>query len=382
MSDIVEGIGGAIEGALFGRAVEKEGGTKGETSPPEPAECPNCGTMTAAAFCPDCGQKQKVHRTLAALFHDLIHGVLHLDGKFWNTIPLLIFRPGKLTRRYIDGERAKFVSPMAMFLFSVFAMFAVFQMLGISAPSDLQAPSREDLTARFDASATQLEELIAQYEESLESGDLSEEERARVEGQLAFARSELEDLMVVENLTFGESSRQTTGAGSTEDGETVVELSEDGTARMTIDEAGLELLELDLVKKWQENPSLMLYKLQANAYKFSWLLVPLSIPFVWFLFLWKRRFKAYDHAIFVTYSLSFISLLFITSSLIFMIPEFGPPVAAILMIIVTPIHLYKQLRHTYELSRWSALWRLFVLSACIWIVLVLFLQVLLLLGAF
>jgi hypothetical protein len=38
--------------------------------------------------------------------------------------------PGQLTRRYIEGERARFVSPVALFLFSVFLMFAVFSSIG------------------------------------------------------------------------------------------------------------------------------------------------------------------------------------------------------------------------------------------------------------
>ena len=59
----------------------------------------------------------------------------------------------------------------------------------------------------------------------------------------------------------------------------------------------------------------MLYKLQANGYKFSWLLIPISVPFVWLLFAWKRHFRAYDHAIFVTYSIAFMSLFFIALSL-------------------------------------------------------------------
>ena len=50
---------------------------------------------------------------------------LHFEGKIWRTLPLLVWRPGELTRRYIDGERAKFVSPIALFLFFVFLMFAV-----------------------------------------------------------------------------------------------------------------------------------------------------------------------------------------------------------------------------------------------------------------
>jgi hypothetical protein len=51
--------------------------------------------------------------------------VFHFEGKIFRTLPMLVFRPGALTRRYIAGERARFVSPLALFLFTVFAMFAV-----------------------------------------------------------------------------------------------------------------------------------------------------------------------------------------------------------------------------------------------------------------
>ena len=48
---------------------------------------------------------------------------------------------------------------------------------------------------------------------------------------------------------------------------------------MNVNLTGIEDLDAGILKKWQENPGLMLYKLQANGYKFSWLLIPLSIPF-------------------------------------------------------------------------------------------------------
>src|SRR3546814_2027857 len=65
------------------------------------------------------------------------------------------------------------------------------------------------------------------------------------------------------------------------------------------------------IKKANENPGLALYKLQMSAYKFSWALIPISVPFVALLFLWRRRYKLYDHAIFVIYSLDFMTLLVI-----------------------------------------------------------------------
>jgi hypothetical protein len=53
-----------------------------------------------------------------------------------------------------------------------------------------------------------------------------------------------------------------------------------------------------------------------------------------------------------------------------------------LFFIAAPLHLYKQLRYAYGLSRFSALWRFFVLLGCVQIVLVLFLLALGVLGGF
>jgi len=76
-----------------------------------------------------------------------------------------------------------------------------------------------------------------------------------------------------------------------------------------------------------------------------------------------------------------MSLLFIVMSLISVIPG-GSEWAAMLFFIAAPLHLYKQLRYAYGLSRFSALWRFFVLLGCVQIVLVLFLLALGVLGGF
>ena len=374
MNDIAEGIGGAIEGALTGRAVEpKTGKRESDIGLAEPEECANCGATVSTTYCPQCGQKRHVHRSLAAIGHDLLHGVLHLDGKFWSTLPLLIFKPGQLTRRYIDGERARFVSPMAMFLFSVFAMFAVFQMVGLTVPSDLGGVSPAQFERAIEGQAENVDAELAEIAEKLEASDLTTEERSGLEARQTELLDQQAGLATVGALASGE------GEGSATDGNlTILTEEEDG---INVNLTGIEALDQGILKKWNDNPGLMLYKLQANGYKFSWLLIPLSIPFVWLVFAWKRRFKAYDHAIFVTYSLSFMSMLFITASLFLLVPSWGW-IAALLLTLVPPVHLYKQLRGAYDLSRFSAFWRLMVLSTFIWVVLVLFLQALLLLGAF
>ena len=139
MSDVVEGVGTGVEGGLFARAVSPRTGGEAPTAKGHFAEgaCLNCGTQLVGSHCHQCGQQAHLHRTLSAFAHDIAHGAIHFDGKTWRTLPMLVFKPGELTRRYIDGERTRFVSPMALFLFTIFLMFAVFQIAGISAPTDL-----------------------------------------------------------------------------------------------------------------------------------------------------------------------------------------------------------------------------------------------------
>ncbi|MFN3990769.1 MAG: DUF3667 domain-containing protein [Erythrobacter sp.] len=350
MSGIGDSMGAVIEGGLIARAVEPSRGEASEHTH-APTECLNCGAMVTGAYCGACGQKVHIHRSLAAIGHDIMHGVLHLDGKLWNTLPLLTFKPGNLTRRFIEGERAKFVSPMAMFLFSVFAMFAVFQMVGLTVPTDFGKGFIEGGSANESVSSNIAEQIT----------DLQKErdELPRGDARLAEIDAELAALTRIKN--------KTTAA------------ARDDSADFTL--TGIGWLDDGVIAKWKKNPGLMLYKLQANGYKFSWLLIPLSIPFVWLMFAWRRQFKAYDHAVFVTYSLAFMSLLFIAMSLISLIPG-GAGWAALLLTIGAPLHLYKQLRHAYGLTRFSALWRFGVLIVFSQIVLILFLQALLVLGAF
>ena len=131
----LESLGDAVTVGIIGRAVEPGAGEIGPDGLTHETKCLNCGADLSGPFCHQCGQHAHVHRTLSSFFHDFLHGVLHFEGKIWRTLPMLAWRPGELTRRYIDGQRARFVSPIALFLFCVFLTFAVMGLTGA-----LQAP--------------------------------------------------------------------------------------------------------------------------------------------------------------------------------------------------------------------------------------------------
>jgi hypothetical protein len=124
IADVTQGalMAGAVEPA-YGRGNSEGAADMGGT-------CLNCSTVLIGRHCYQCGQPANVHKTLGAFFHDLLHGVFHFEGKVWRTLPLLAWRPGRLTREYIDGRRVSYVSPVALFLFAVFLSFAIFNLSG------------------------------------------------------------------------------------------------------------------------------------------------------------------------------------------------------------------------------------------------------------
>jgi len=109
-----------------------------------------------------------------------------------------------------------------------------------------------------------------------------------------------------------------------------------------------------------ENPELTLYKLKSYAYKYSWALIPISLPFIWLLFIFRRDVGLYDHAIFSIYSLSFMSLGVVALTLSSRL-GLSTAVVALLAIFVPPIHMYRQLKGAYRLGWFGAFWRTFAL---------------------
>jgi hypothetical protein len=132
-------------------------------------------------------------------------------------------------------------------------------------------------------------------------------------------------------------------------------------------------------RELKDNPALAAYKLKIASYKYSWALIPLSVPFMWILFFWRRDIHLYDHAIFITYSITFMMMFLIVLTLA---AAFGVSGAiwGTALGIIPPLHLYKQLRYAYGLSRFGALLRLFLLTVAISIVLVFFFALLLMIG--
>lgn len=88
--------------------------------------CRNCGETVDQRYCTNCGQlAASFHRPIVSLVGETISDTFTLDGRLARTLPILLFRPGRLTKNYTDGKRARYVPPFRLFLLASLVFYLV-----------------------------------------------------------------------------------------------------------------------------------------------------------------------------------------------------------------------------------------------------------------
>jgi hypothetical protein len=379
---------GAVAGAIEGR------------EPTEPGEgvCLNCGAKLEGRFCAQCGQAAHPHRKLSHVLDEFMHGLLHFDTKTWRTLPMVVFRPGTLTRNYVYGKRARYLSPLTLFLFSIFLMFFVFSFF--DPPGQASIRSTNDpaaVAAQLEDAREELAQARAELDRARASPSRNQPEGLEAglaEGAVRIAESQVDRLERQLAEQQAAAARQTEGGaqitppapsptGAAEDDD-----DDQQTWRDVMREAaesddfvivdGMPALN-ERVRRSFQNPDLALFRIQEAASKFSVILAPLSLPFIALLFLWKRGVTLYDHMAYALYALSFASLLFVTITLTAQSP-WTSWLGGWLVLVGLPVHIYFHLKGAYALGWFSALWRALFMLIFASIIAVVFLMLIVVVG--
>lgn len=87
--------------------------------------CLNCQASLNGPFCASCGQRAvPPNPTVHELIGDAWGDLTGYDGRIAHTVRAL-FHPGRLTRGYIAGQRARYVSPVRLYLTASVVYFVV-----------------------------------------------------------------------------------------------------------------------------------------------------------------------------------------------------------------------------------------------------------------
>jgi hypothetical protein len=96
------------------------------TSPVTAPRCLNCGSDLPGPFCGQCGQRAiPAYPTLGELIGDTWQELSGYDGRVFRTFRHLVRRPGAMTVEVLEGHRARYVSPIRVYLVASVIYFLI-----------------------------------------------------------------------------------------------------------------------------------------------------------------------------------------------------------------------------------------------------------------
>lgn len=114
--------------------------------------CKNCDAAATGNYCHQCGQATHLHVPSAREFlHEFIAHYVAIEGKLWRSLKLLLFKPGFLSREYIEGRRVRYIEPLRLYLSFSIIFFALFKTVGLQ---DINIMSRDGAPAAVSAPAS------------------------------------------------------------------------------------------------------------------------------------------------------------------------------------------------------------------------------------
>lgn len=308
------------------------------------APCRNCGGIVEERFCTVCGQLgADFHRPIWDLVTSSIGDMFALDGRLWRSLPMLMLRPGRMTRDYIDGRRARFVPPFRLFLLtSVIFFLTVFTVLENQpwmkemklAPG--WQPEGEFVVFGDTSFKLGGSERLGALKAELDGEDLDAARRGEIEAEIA---------ALLEN---GNSAAMMMRPDGTIDREALRISVAESNPDLTGQDLANAQLAADRLANLFENQERFGTRLKEWAPRFTLLFLPIFSLLLALSYAWHRKRYIYDHLItglhFQTFVYVLATVLMIAS---WLYPPFTPFAAGGSFLIVF-VYLLRMLRVAYD----------------------------------
>lgn len=159
----------ALEGAL---AADAAGTTLAAgAAPGHRSTCQNCAAALQGPYCHRCGQfDEKSKRPWWILLEHAPDSPNRFDSRILRSYLWLLFRPGRMTAAFLAGQRARFVPPVRLYIFTSLIFFLALSASGLV----LVQPISTRITHGDDTDNTITFELLARPSDQpvLQPGDI------------------------------------------------------------------------------------------------------------------------------------------------------------------------------------------------------------------
>ncbi|HMC00611.1 MAG TPA: DUF3667 domain-containing protein, partial [Flavobacteriaceae bacterium] len=152
--------------------------------------CKNCEKKHDESFeyCPHCGQKAKDELTIGILFYNTISNYFSFDARFFKSFIPLMFKPGILAKRFVQGKRLLYLHPAQMYLFISVVFFFIFSIYSRDSVQEfdkvLEKGFKNETLSKFDSVPRKVVDSaeIEKIKKSLKENEhISDEDKAGLE---------------------------------------------------------------------------------------------------------------------------------------------------------------------------------------------------------
>ena len=301
--------------------------------------CDNCETPLQGPVCHECGQHEtELHRPIPRLIKDGLSDSFALDGRVMRSLPMLMLKPGMMTRLYLKGARARFMPPFRLYIITslIFFFFAPFAG-NVSAFLDAGQPQSAPVTL-----------APAPWEEGGQPlGTLSESTKG-VSASARYTNSQGEQLDV-SNEDQAVAAALDFFLGDEE---------EKVNAQPSLDRAARYYM-FNRVEHLIHSPDSLMRETFRWASRMAFAMVPIVALFFATIYAWRQGFYYFDHLI---TAIHLQSALFLAATLSVWLGFILPPsLLVIIFMIYAWYYLYRVQREVYTSGRVMGHVRTFVI---------------------
>lgn len=347
----------------------------------EAEECLNCGDTLAGQYCANCGQRASSRLiSIWELTRDAFGDLFELDSRVWRTLIPLTMRPGKLTRDYLEGRRARYMPPFRTYL--VLSLF--FFVVAFFDP-------REDLSILFVPEPEAVEEAATDDDDDdvPSAQDIRDEivDELREEGIVVGDDEELAAL-IEERIAEGEDGLSLNlSKGETEGECDVDDLESEDLPLWLRQRLTPERLKVVCDRVLADDGRAFVEKLIDYVPAGLFFLLPLMALVLKMLYPLSKRYYV-EHLLFVVHYHAFIFMILILQILLERTvswtgaPEGIGDAAALAIGLYIPIYLYKSIRRVYGQGHLATIPKFFLLTIAYFVGLMLILVFAVIFAAF
>jgi hypothetical protein len=314
-------------------------------------DCLNCGAIVQGRYCHVCGQENVVPKeTFWHMVTHFFYDVTHFDSNFFHTVHHLILKPGFLSKEYLRGRRASYLHPIRMYVFTSAIFFLLF--FSVFGPKTFKTNLHDKINPAH------RERLIRDTRKQLEKDTANSILKGQLTWLLDTSRLITElDASKMEVDSDHNIRLTSSHYHSRKEYDSLQHLLpraiRDGWFRRR-----LELKQIDINEKWNENPEEAVQKFtESLLHRLPYLLflsLPLFALILKLIYVRRRQFLYADHGVFTIHLYVFTFLMLLAVFIVEKLSEtlhFDGGWLIFVLFVLLFFYLYKAMRNFYGQRR-------------------------------